>query len=202
MTYAYNPIYTHFKGSNISRVELIERIVVETIIKSKVPDAERAWSKVFELKHSSSVIQIGRVLAEKRGLEVELCAATSALHDIYVNVTGRVTDHARKGVPIAEKILRETKKFNEDEIKIILRAVGNHSDKQLVSKNPYIEFMKDADVFDCSLYECVHDAYLYEKSLAVCKTYFVRIKKVREELGLPRDSQWDNLKMTKKYGFN
>jgi HD superfamily phosphodiesterase len=199
MTYTYNPIYTHFKGNKISRVELIERLVVETIIKSKVPDEERAWSKVFELKHSSSVIQIGRVLAEKRGLNVELAVVMSALHDIYVNVTGRVSDHARKGVPIAEKILRETKKFKENEIKIVLQAVGNHSDKHLVSKNLYIEFMKDADVFDCSLYEGVHDAYLYEKSLAICKTYFARVKKVRKELGLKKDKQWDVFEYLKKH---
>lgn len=194
MTYTYNPIYSHFKGEKISRCELIERTVVEVINKSKLPDEQRAWGKVFELKHSSSVIQIGRILAEKRGLDIELTAVMSALHDIYVNVTGRVTDHARQGVPLADKILCQTKKFTASEIRLILKAIRNHSDKHRIFKDPYVEFMKDADVFDCSLYQGVHDAYLYEKSPQICKTYFVRIKKVRQELGLPYDKRWDEVK--------
>lgn len=198
MTYIYNPIYTHFKGNKVSRSELIQRIVVETILKSKMPDEERSWGKVFELKHSSSIIQIGRILADKRDLNIELSEIICALHDIEVNATGRVTDHAHKGVFVAQKILEKTKQFSVAEIKIILRAIRNHSDKHIVSKNKYDELLKDADVFDCGLYEGVHDAYLYEKSLAICKTYFARIKKVREELGLKLDPQWDNFEMIKK----
>ena len=105
MSYTYNPIYTHFKGDDMTRCELIERAVVETILKSKMPDSKRAWSKTFELKHSSSVTQLGRVLAQKRGLSSELAAIICAMHDIYVFTTGRVTDHAHKGAPIARKIL-------------------------------------------------------------------------------------------------
>lgn len=175
----------------MTRCELIERIAIETIQKSKRPDAKRAWSKIFEFKHGSSVIQLGRVLAQKRGLDSELAAIICALHDIYVFATGRCTDHAHKGALIARKILEKTKKFNEAEIKVISTAIYNHSDKHVVSKNPYVEFMKDIDAFDCSLYYGVHDAYLYEKSLANCKKYFARIRAVREELNLPRDPQWD-----------
>ncbi|MFH1292295.1 MAG: HD domain-containing protein [bacterium] len=198
MSYTYNPVYSHFKGNGISRVELIERTVAETIINSKIPDEKRSWGKVFELKHSSSVIQIGRVLAEKRNLNLELAVVMSAMHDIYVNITGLITGHAHKGVPIAEKILRKTKKFKDDEIKLILKAIRNHSDKHIISKDPYVEFMKDADVLDCSLYEGVHDAYLYEKSSEIVKAYFARIKKIRKELGLPKNPQWDNFEMIKK----
>lgn len=190
MSYTYNPIYTHFKGNDITRAELVERTVVEIIQKSKMPDEDRVWSKVFELKHSSAVTQIGRILAQKRGLNSELAAIMCAMHDIYVFTTGRATDHAHKGAPIARKILEKTKKFNEKEIKLITSAIYNHSDKHIVSKNPYVELVKDADVLDCGLYEGVHDAYLYEKSLANCKKYFARIRAVRKELGLPKDAQW------------
>ena len=191
MAYTYNPIYSHFKGKNITRCEFIERTVVETILESSLPDEERSWSKVFELKHSASVAQLGRVLAQKRGLDPELAAIICVMHDIYVFTTGRVTDHARKGAPIAEKILKKTKQFNEKEIKLIVQAIANHSDKHIISKNPYVELVKDADVFDCGLYIGVRDAYLYEKSHATCKFYFQRIKNVRKELGLPKDPQWD-----------
>ncbi|PIZ94782.1 MAG: hypothetical protein COX81_02695 [Candidatus Magasanikbacteria bacterium CG_4_10_14_0_2_um_filter_37_12] len=198
MSYAYNPVYSHFQGDDISRIEKIERTVVETIIKSHVPDKDRSWGKVFELKHSSSVIQIGRFLAERRGLDVNIVAAMCALHDVYVFETGKVTNHARLGVPIAKKILENIGTFTDEEINTILKGVGNHSDKHIVSKDPYIEFMKDVDVFDCSIYEGVHDAYVYEKSPEICKTYFARVQRVREELGLPYDSQWDNFEMIKK----
>ncbi len=192
MAYTYNPIYTHFKGDNITRCELIERTIIETILKSKLPDEKRSWSKTFELKHSSAVAQIGRILAQKRGLDSDLGAIICTMHDIYVFTTGRVTDHAHKGAPIAERMLQKTKKFTLKEIKLITTAIYNHSDKHVVSKNPYVELVKDADVLDCGLYDGVHDAYVYEKSQENCKRYFARIKKVRKELGLPRDPKWDS----------
>lgn len=193
MTYVYNPIYTHLKGDKLERVELIERVVPRIILASKRPDNDRSWSKVFELKHTSSVTQLGRILAQKRGLDSELAAIMCVMHDIYVCTTGRVTDHAHLGAPIAEKILRKTKKFTEAEIKLISRAIYNHSDKHKVSKDPYIELVKDADVFDCGLYHGVHDAYVYEKSPKSCRAYFDRIKKVRRELNLPKDYRWDSI---------
>ena len=202
MAYTYNPIYTHFKGNKVSRCELIERTVVETILKSKMPDAQRSWGKVFELKHSSSVAQIGRILAQKRGLNEEMAVIICAMHDIFVDHTGRVTDHAKQGSVLAEQILKKTKKFNNTEIKLIVKAIKEHSDKHVISKNPYTELVKDADVFDCGLYEGVHDAYVYEKSPHICKTYFERIKNVRKELGLPKDPRWDKVEYVeqgKKY---
>ena len=191
MSYTYNPIYTHFKGKDMNRCERVERAVVETILKSKMQDKDRAWSKTFELKHSSAVTQIGRILAQKRGLSSELAAMACAMHDIYVFTTGRATDHAHKGAPIAVKILKKVGGFSKDEIELIRTAIYNHSDKHIVSKNPYVELVKDADVLDCGLYHGVHDAYLYEKSLDNCKKYFARIRAVRKELGLPKDAQWD-----------
>ena len=193
MTYVYNPIYTHFKGDKLTRTELMERATIRTILDSKKPDEDRSWSKTFELKHASAVTQLGRILAQKRGLDAELCAIICTMHDIYVFTTGRVTDHAHKGAPIAEKMLRRTKKFTEREIKLITRAIYNHTDKQVLSTNPYYELVKDADVFDCGLYAGVHDAYVYEKSPKICKTYFERIKRVRKELGLPKDPRWNKV---------
>lgn len=158
-----------------------------------MPDAQRSWSKIFELKHSSSVAQIGRILAQKRGLKVDLAAVICTMHDISVFASGRVTDHAHKGAPIAEKMLRKTKKFTPQEIKLISGSIYNHSDKQIISKNPYHELVKDADVFDCGLYDSVHDAYVYEKAPKTCRAYFNRIKRIRRELGLPKDPKWDSI---------
>jgi len=202
MSYTYNPIYTHFKGNKVSRSEFIERLVVERIIKSKMPDDERSWGKVFELKHSSSVIQICRLLAQKRSLNEELAVIIAALHDLFVNDTGRTTNHAHASAKMVEGILRKTKKFTDAEIKLIAKAVSEHSDKDKVSKNSYVELIKDADVFDCGLYEGVHDAYVYEKAPKTCRAYFDRIIRVRKELGLPKDPRWNSieyLEQGKKY---
>ncbi len=195
MSYTYNPIYSHFQGpaDKLTRAELMERITIETILKSKVPDKSRSWGKVFELKHASAVAQIGRMLAQKRRLDMDLSAVICTMHDIYVFTTGRVTDHAHKGAPIAEKLLRKTKRFSEEEIALIKNAIYNHSDKHIISKNPYFELVKDADVLDCGLMDGVHDAYVYEKPRVVLKKYFKRIQNVRKELNLPKDSKWDEL---------
>lgn len=188
---ANNHAYTHFKGEDISRCEKVERKVVEIILASPKSDEERAWSKTFELKHNASVAQIGRILAQKRGLSDEIAAIVCVLHDIYVFATGEVKDHGPNGVSIAENILREIGGFTEEEIKLITKAVASHSDKHIVSDDPYVELVKDADVLDCSLLIGVRDAYIYEKSPEMCKFYFERIKSVRRELGLPPDPQWD-----------
>ncbi|HBU07462.1 MAG TPA: hypothetical protein DEB09_05275 [Candidatus Magasanikbacteria bacterium] len=193
MPHKHNPAYTHFRGNKISRVELIERMVVETILKSKMPNEKRSWGKIFEIKHSSSVIQIGRILAQKRGLDEEISAIVCALHDIHVNHNGDAKNHAQVGATLAEKILKKTKKFTAKEIKIIMNAVKEHSNKHLVSKDPYVELVKDADAFDCTLYVNTHDAYVYEKSPEVCRTYFDRVIRIRKELGLPHDKQWDTI---------
>lgn len=198
MAYVYNPIYHHFKGDRVTRAELIERMVTETILKSKVADENRAWSKTFELKHSSSVSKIGRILAQKRGLDEEIASIICVLHDIYVFETGRCTDHGSKGGPIAKKMLQRTGKFSEKEISQIVKAVKNHSDKHVYSNDPYVELVKDADVFDVSLFEGVHDAYVYEKAPKTCRQYFKRIHAVRDELGLPHDPQWDTIEMVGK----
>lgn len=192
--------YTHFQGDNVSRAERVERHVVEVILDScsKISDDKRVWGKVFELKHSSSVAQFGRVLAEKRGLSSEIGAIVCVLHDIYVNTTGDAKDHAHKGAVIAEEFLRSINKFSEEEIKTIVWAIYEHSDKHVVSGNPYAELVKDADVLDCSTYEGTHDAYVYEKTSEACRKYFDRVQAVRAEMGLPHDPQWDSVELIKK----
>lgn len=194
MSYADHP-YSHFKGDNVTRAERIERQVIDVILKSELPDEERAWSKAFELKHSSSVSKIGRILAQKRGLDEEIASIACVLHDIFVFQTGRCDNHGPEGALIADKMLRDACQFSDEEIAEITQAIKHHSEKDVYSEDPYVELVKDADVFDCSLFEGVHDAYVYEKSHEKCRSYFQRIHAVRKELGLPHDKQWDTIEM-------
>lgn len=175
----------HYKGDNLSRSEKVERKVIELILTSKISDNKRESSITWELKHSSGCLQIARILAEKRKLDIELAEISAVLHDIYVIVEGIYKTHAKLGAPIAEKILKSIGGFSGKEINIITSAIAHHSEKDIISDNPYDELVKDADVFDCSLYKGSEGEYRLTKSELVFKQYKNRIKNVRRELGLP-----------------
>ena len=174
----------HYKGDTLSRSERIERTIIQLLLSSKLSDEQRDSSVAWELKHSSGCCQIAKILAEKRGLDVELAEVAALLHDVYVIVHGRYKDHAKLGAPIAEKILRETDGFSEAEIKAITGAVYHHSEKEIHSAEPYVELVKDVDVFDCSLYKGADGDYRLNKPEPVFEEYVNRIVRVRKELGM------------------
>lgn len=179
--------FHHYKGNRLTPSERVERRVVELLLSSELPDSKRESSIVWELKHSSGCCQIARILAQKRKLNTTICEVASLIHDIYVIVKGKYKDHAKLGAPIAEKILEETGGFTIEEIKTITDAVAHHSEKEIYSDDPYIELVKDVDVFDCSLYKGAEGFYRIHKPEDIFKEYVNRIKKVREELGLSPD---------------
>lgn len=176
--------FHHFKGNTLSRSEKIQRIVTEMILTSKLPDEKRENSIVWELKHHAGCVQIGRILAQKRNLDVELAEIICVLHDICAIIEGKYKDHARLGAELARKILEDSKDFSKQEIDIITEAIAHHSDKDVYTDKPYVELAKDADVFECSLYPGAEGFYRLHKPESVFKEYAKRIKKVRKELGL------------------
>ncbi len=176
--------FHHYKGDDLSPAEKIERRILELIIASKNPDEEREDSKIFELMHASGCMQIARILAQKRNLDVEMCEIAAMLHDIYVIINGTYKNHGKEGSPIARQVLEEVGGFSEDQIITITQAVAHHSEKEVYSDNPYMELVKDVDVFDCSLYKNAEGFYRIHKPEPIFNEYVKRIKKVREELGL------------------
>jgi len=174
-------MYHHFKGDELSRSEKIQRCAAEKILNSEIPDEGRESSKIWELKHSASCTQIARILAMRRGLDLELAEVIAALHDLAVIETGGYKDHAAKSAELAEPLLED---FSDDEKNLILEAIANHSDKATQKKKPYVELIKDADTFDCFLY-ALNDENIYNnKPEKVREEYFKRFEKVKEELGL------------------
>ena len=176
--------FHHYKGNGLFPSEKVERKVAELLLTSQLLDSQRESSIVWELKHSSGCCQIARILAQKRGLDADIAATASVLHDIYVIVEGKYKDHAKMGAPIARKILEEVGGFSAKDIKTITDAVAHHSEKEIYSDNPYIEIVKDVDVFDCSLYKNAEGYYRLHKPDEIVEEYIKRIKKVREELNL------------------
>ncbi len=176
--------YHHFKGKDLNRSEKIQRLVTTMLLESKLPDEKRESSIILELKHHAGTIQIGRILAQKRGLDVELAELICVLHDIYVIVEGKYKDHAVLGAPLAEKILKDSGEFNPKEIAVITEAIAEHSNKDKYTNKPYVEFAKDADVFECSLYQGAEGFYRLHKPEPVFNEYVKRIKQARKELEL------------------
>lgn len=176
--------FHHYKGTDLSPAEKVERKVLEMVLSSKVPDGEREDSKVFELMHASGCMQIARILAQKRNLDVEIAEVASVLHDIYVVVNGKYKNHGPEGAPIAKEVLEEVGGFSEDQIKTITEAIAHHSEKEVYSDDPYVELVKDVDVFDCSLYKNAEGFYRIHKPEHIFNEYVKRMKKVRAELGL------------------
>lgn len=182
--------YHHFKGNDLTPSEKVEKIVVELLLNSSLPDNKRESSIIFELKHVNDCIQIARILAQKRNLDISLAETIAALHDIHVIVNGTYKNHAILGRVLSEKILKNISGFSPQEIIIITNAVSHHSEKDIYTNQPYVELIKDADVFACSLYKNAEDEYRLSKSELLFKEYSHRVKKIRKELGLNPNPVW------------
>ncbi len=180
----------HYKGDNLTRTEKVERKVIELLLNSKLPKNKRESSIVWELKHSSGCVQIARILADKRNLDLEIAEVSAVLHDIYVIVKGSYKNHAKMGAPIAEKLLKGIGGFSDIETKIITNAIAHHSEKDFYTKDPYVELVKDADVFDCSLYKGAEGDYRINKPEPIFNQYVKRIMKIRRELGMSENKVW------------
>lgn len=136
---------------------------------------ERDYPIIWERVHATSCGQIGRMLAEKRGVDVEQSALACALHDIGRWVSGRQYEHAPKGEDPVRHFLAE-KKGTEEAKEQIVQAVINHSKKDEIG-SPLEEIVKDADILDChwhgeDIMKPFHIARL-KKALADLGIYYV-----------------------------
>lgn len=177
--------FHHYKGDDLTPAEKVERRFVEMLLQSTVPDSERVSSVVWELKHSSGCCQLARILAQKRGLDIEISEIASLLHDMYIAVEGKGENHAMLGAPMAEELLHEVGGFTPEQITTIVKAIAEHSQKDVYSDDPYVELVKDVDVLDCSLYRGAENYYRIHKSPKIFEEYVKRVQAVRSELGLP-----------------
>lgn len=168
-------------------IEALEEEVVDMLLGTRIGDDRRDSSIRFELKHSAAVTQFSRLLARARGLPIDVCAAGGLLHDIHVVATGSYADHAHLGAPVARAMAENVGGFSELEIQQIETIVWNHSDKHVVSDDPFAEFGKDADVLDAFLYPGAFDWYLANKPLATFRHYLSRATAIWNDLGIPPD---------------
>lgn len=111
---------------------------------------DRDYPISWERVHATSCAQIGRLLAKKRGVDLELAALACSLHDIGRWHTGRQADHARHGEEPVRRFL-ERNSLPKEMKENIVQAVIHHSEKENVG-TPLVEIVKDADILDCYLH--------------------------------------------------
>lgn len=108
--------------------------------------AEREMTMEEELAHAAGTARLGQILAARRKLDLELAFVLGVLHDYGRILTGKKEDHARIGAGYVREYLGSGG-FSEEEIQVLVKAVGNHSLKAQVG-SPMEELIKDADVLD------------------------------------------------------
>jgi uncharacterized protein len=157
-----------------NRLEFVRQMVDEII--PTQPDTEQRRCGYVHLYGVSAVCVL---LAFRRGLDPELCAAAGMLHDIwnygpqFSIAVGPNPNHGSLGIPEARRIL-DAAGFAPAEIKAICTAIERHSDKETIH-GELDELLKDADVLQ---------HYLYNPALKAILREDVRGVKILDELGL------------------
>jgi len=132
-----------------NRLEVL-RNDIDRLIYKKQP----GYSRYF-IDHLYGVSKFCVLIAMKRGLDPEIAATCGMLHDIYQVTEGTTQDHAIKGAVVAEQMLKATKQYSDEEIKVITEAISKHNKKRKIH-SPYGEALKDADVMDHCFYNPVY----------------------------------------------
>ena len=125
----------------INRLEIL-RHDIDNLIFKKQPRNIR-----YFISHLYGVQRFCTLIAMKRGLDTEIAATCGMLHDIYQVTAGTTENHAIEGAKIAEKMLKATKQYSNEEINVITTAISRHSKKRKIH-DPYDEVLKDGDVMD------------------------------------------------------
>ena len=119
-------------------------------------DEDRELPMKWSMMHMYTSSQLGTLIALKRGLNPELLGIIAAIHDIGAIYTKKREKHAQNASEYVYEILEIYNNtlrgnlpiINDDERHTIHEAVVNHSDKDIISMDPYIEAMKDVDSLD------------------------------------------------------
>jgi uncharacterized protein len=123
------------------------RAAIDAIVHQQ-PDLEE---KRCGFAHLYGVSAVCVLLAQRRGLDLQLAAAAGMLHDIWSYQTGDPTDHARHSASAARGLLGEQGEWTAAEIDAICDAIAHHSQKS-EQHGPLAELLKDADALQHYLY--------------------------------------------------
>ena len=172
------------KNTNQKRfsVRRLNRILTMLLSEMKdLTDEGRDFPIRWNIMHMYSSSQLAKLLAMHRGMNPELAGIAAALHDIGVVMTKKHEGHAEAATPYVydfiERYNRESgtklSKMNQEETETVVKAVVQHSEKELNSNDPFVELLRDVDSLDAYL----HGVEIEGGRLGRCK-------KVMKELGI------------------
>ena len=163
-------------------VRRLNRILAMLLSEMKdLADEGRDLPIRWSLMHMYSSSQLAKLLAIRRGIDPELAGIAAALHDIGVVMTKKHEGHAEAALPyvydFVERYNRESgtklSTMIQEETEAIVKAVVQHSEKELNSNDPFVELLRDVDSLD---------AYLHGVEIEGGR--LERCKKVMKELGI------------------
>lgn len=117
-------------------------------------EENRDFSLYWSIAHMMTAAQTMRLLALSRGLDPEIAAIAGAIHDIATMESGKSEDHAARAPEFIDLLLgdynarNESYAISESELALLKSIIPQHSDKEVVSDDPYVELLKDADAID------------------------------------------------------
>ncbi|MEG0548992.1 MAG: HD domain-containing protein [Coprobacillus sp.] len=144
----------------MKQYEMLKDIFYKTI-----EDKSHGMYKKEAYFHSLQVSTICQYLANQQNIDIEIAGIIGLFHDYSTYISQTSFDHAHRSSLLVEDILKELQ-CDEQDIKIIITAIKNHSDKNKID-DCYSELIKDADVLA---------QYLQEPSKQFNEDYQTRLK--------------------------
>lgn len=144
-------------------------------------DEGRDYPMLWSIMHMFSSSQLAKILALRRGSDVELASVAAVLHDIAVIKTKKSEGHAQKAEKYVREVIEkhnnsvseECLKLTKAEESILVHAIIQHSDKEIYTDDPLVEILKDVDSVDRYLHGVKTEG-----------AYFERCNRVFKELGI------------------
>ena len=167
---------------NVKRLNGILEILFEEM--NRCGNEAKELPVLWNVAHIYSSLQVAKILAMKRGLNLELAAIIAALHDIAVIRTKKTKDHSKNAEKYIRDIIQEYNsninntrlQVTEEELGIIINAVIKHTQKEIFSDELYVELLKDVDSLD-----------MYLHGIEISDDGILRSNKAIEELGISLD---------------
>lgn len=138
----------------MKRLNCILDILFSKIKKSNVKKRDQLieWS----IKHMYSCSQLAKLLAQKRGFDIEIAGIAGAIHDLAIIKTGKFENHGLLGGSLVRDFLldynskhgKEFGEISEEDIDLIVNATVNHTNKRQFDDSAFDELIKDVDSLD------------------------------------------------------
>lgn len=135
----------------------------------------------WNMMHMYSSSQLAKILALRRGMDMELASIAATLHDIAVIMTKKRDNHAERAEEYVRQAIKDFNnrngeklgRINDEEVELLVKAISQHSNKEEYTQDSFVELLKDIDSLDRYLHGIKSEG-----------AYIERCKRVFNELGI------------------